>query len=97
MTRPELYKVGGSLLVLALGWWFGRRRPPGTGDVNLGVPTVIGSGSEQLGDQGYYSDRPPVVQPTGGDLVSDPVREAIETSREAIDAYEVPPNPWGIE
>jgi hypothetical protein len=94
MTRPELYKVGGSIAVIFLGWLLAKRLI-GRGSVELGVPTVTGSGSEQLGDQGYFSPRPPTI--VADDEVSDPVREAIERSNAAIDAYEVPPNPWGIE
>ncbi len=47
--------VGGAIV-----WWLLARNAkpaPGTGDVELGVPTVKGSGSDELGDQGYFSAR----------------------------------------
>jgi hypothetical protein len=94
MTRPELYKVGGSLAVLLLGLLFGKRAAAATrGPVDVGAPTVTGSGSDAFGGQDYGT-----IAPTDGGLEPSPeVAAAIAASNEAIAGYEVPPNPWGIE
>jgi len=47
--------VGGAIV-----WWLleeSSKPRSGAGEVELGVPTVKGSGAEELGDQGYFSAR----------------------------------------
>lgn len=94
MTKIQLYKAGGAVAVIFLGWYFGRKRPAPapTGDVELGIPTVTGSGSEQLGGQGYYSPRPAELAPTSGALAEDPeMARLIEESNRAIAEAGGPP------
>lgn len=59
-TQAKLLFSGATALVL---WLLARGRGPATGNVDLGTPTVTGSGSEDLDNQGYYSDRPKVIVP----------------------------------
>jgi hypothetical protein len=85
VTRPEYYKVGGALAVLLLGWIFGKRPRPPAGTVELGTPTVSGSGADDFGGQDYGVT--PVLAPAGARLADDPEMERlIRESNAAIAA-----------
>lgn len=56
MTAAQV-KIGGSALALFLLWLLDKktkRAPSGT--VDIGVPTVVGPGTERLGNEGYWSE-----------------------------------------
>lgn len=95
MTRPELYKVAGSLAVILLGWWLGRRNsaPAPTGTVELGDPTVTGSGAEDFGGVDYGT-RPPELAPlSAGQFATDPeMNRLIMESNQAIADAGGPPS-----
>lgn len=94
------YKLLGAVAAVILALWFLMRRamaataegaPKGaTGDVEAGIPTVKGSGSENFGGADYG------VAANASDAESD-VERAIRESNQAIADYEVPANPWGID
>jgi hypothetical protein len=75
-TQAKLLFAGATALVL---WLLARRAAAATGDVELGTPTVTGSGAENLDNQGYYSERPKVLAPD--------LQLLVNRSAAALEAY----------
>lgn len=84
------YKVLGVVAAVFVALWFVVRRksaPAPVGNVELGIPSVKGSGSDQFGGTDYGVTSTPEL--------SDVERMNAEAEA-AIAGYQVPENPWGI-
>lgn len=77
---PVEWKVVGSVAVLLWAWWKSRAAAPAaTGTVDVGAPTVTGSGSDRFGGSDYgIASTAPLDQP------SVTVQDAIDRSTAII-------------